>query len=301
MQFEHRQAIDDLMTSTLPTDFVTRFAPSPTGLLHLGHAYSALYAYRQAQQAGGRFLLRIEDIDQTRCKPEFTDAILRDLQWLGIEWETPVRIQSRHFDTFSTALDRLKTRGLVYPCFCTRKEIQAEINRAGGAPHGIEGPMYPGTCRHISRDQQQARIAAGTPHAWRLDTEKAVHSLGAPLGSWESTDGTRTKATPGIFGDVILARKDTPTSYHLSVVVDDALQGITHIIRGEDLRQATHMHHLLQKLLGLTHPVYTHHDLILDKNGRRFAKRNKAATLYEMQQKGMSSTEVIETLLPDIL
>lgn len=265
--------------------FVTRFAPSPTGLLHKGHAYSAMNAFRAAQDAGGRFLLRIEDIDTTRCRPEFTDAIYEDLSWLGIEWETPVRIQSEHFADYAAALDRLKAMGVVYPCFCTRKSIQAEIAKSPTAPHGPDGPIYPGTCRPLSAEEREARIKAGEAHAWRLDLGAALRITGRDL-TWHDTHKGTIKATPEELGDVVLARKDTPTSYHLSVVHDDALQSVTHIVRGVDLWHATHIHVVLQKLLGYSTPTYRHHGLLTDEHGKRFAKRDKALTLRAIRESG---------------
>ncbi len=278
---------------------VTRFAPSPTGLLHKGHAYSALLAFRAAQQADGRFLLRIEDIDTIRCRPEFTHAIYEDLGWLGISWEDPVRVQSQHFPDFANALLHLKNLGVIYPCFCTRKDIQAEIAKSPAAPHGPDGPIYPGTCRPLSEDERETRIAAGEPHAWRLDLKAALAIVGNDL-TWHDEHKGQIAATPEELGDVILARKDTPTSYHLSVVHDDALQKITHIVRGQDLWHATHIHVVLQKLLGYPTPTYSHHGLLTDADGKRFAKRDKALTLQAIRESGMSVDELIESLDPEV-
>lgn len=283
------------MSSTNILPMVTRFAPSPTGLLHKGHAYSALMAFQSAQRTGGRFLLRIEDIDTTRCKPEFTDAIYEDLAWLGMAWEKPVRIQSEHFPDYAAALERLKDMGVVYPCFCTRKDIQAEIAKSPSAPHGPDGPIYPGTCRTLSTNGREARIAAGEAHAWRLDLKAALALTGHDL-SWEDEYKGLVKATPKELGDVVLARKDTPTSYHLSVVHDDALQGVTHIVRGEDLWHATHIHVVLQKLLGYPPPTYSHHGLLTDEHGKRFAKRDKALTLRAIRESGVSADELMRSL-----
>ena len=271
--------------------FVTRFAPSPTGLLHKGHAYSAMMAFRAAQDAGGRFLLRIEDIDTTRCRPEFTDAIYEDLSWLGIEWEIPVRIQSEHFADFNAALNRLRAMGVIYPCFCTRKDIQAEIAKSPTAPHGPDGPIYPGTCRPLSAGERETRIKAGEAHAWRLDLAAALEATGSDL-TWFDTHKGIIKATPEELGDVVLARKDTPTSYHLSVVHDDALQGVTHIVRGVDLWHATHIHVVLQKLLGYPTPTYSHHALLTDEHGKRFAKRDKALTLRAIRESGVGAEKL---------
>src|SRR5690606_10125529 len=217
---------------------VTRFAPSPTGRLHLGHAYSALFAWKAARGAGGRFLLRIEDIDEGRCRPEHVNGILEDLAWLGLDWDGPVRRQSAHLDDYAKALARLDEAGLLYPCFCTRAEIQAEIAAAGGAPHGPDGPLYPGTCRHLDVGRRAERMAAGEPFALRLDMGRAVAAAG-PL-EWRDRATGMVRAAPERFGDVVLARKDVPTSYHLAVTVDDALQSVTLVTRGRDLFEATH-------------------------------------------------------------
>lgn len=269
---------------------VTRFAPSPTGLIHLGSAYSALFAARAARDAGGRFLLRIEDIDRTRCRPEFADAIFADLAWLGLRWEEPVRRQSEHFADYRAALARLAAMGLVYPCFCTRTEIMAEIAAAGGAPHGTEGPLYPGTCRRLSAAERAARLARGDDHALRLDVAKAAARAG-PLTWHDRARGTQP-ARPELLGDAVLARKDVPTSYHLAVTLDDHLQGVTLVTRGEDLFVATHTHRLLQALLGLAVPDYHHHKLIAGPDGRRFAKRDRALTLRALREAGRTPAEV---------
>lgn len=269
----------------------TRFAPSPTGQLHKGHAFSALTAFDLARRSGGRFLLRIEDIDPTRCTRENAGQIFEDLAWLGIEWETPVRFQSEHRDDFTAAADRLAARGLLYPCFCTRTDIQREIERAGHAPHGSEGPLYPGTCRRLSVDERHARIAAGTPHALRLDLKKAL-SLAGPDLSWHDTFHGPQPARPELLGDAVLVRKDIGTSYHLAVVVDDGLQGVTDIVRGVDLFEATHLHRVLQALLDLPKPTYHHHALLTDPSGNRLAKRDRAATLKSLREGGMSAREL---------
>ncbi len=275
---------------------ITRFAPSPTGLLHKGHAYSALMAFRAAVAAGGRFILRIEDIDTTRCKPEFTQAIYEDLAWLGLTWETPVRVQSDHFDDYAKALEKLKEQDVVYPCFCTRKEIVAEVARAPTAPHGPDGPLYPGTCRTLSTKERTNRIAAGDAHAWRLDLTAALSITGDNL-IWNDTERGDIIATPQELGDVVLARKDTPTSYHLAVVYDDALQGVSHVVRGQDLWHATHIHVVLQSLLGLPTPTYHHHGLLTDDKGVRFAKRDKAQTLQSIRESGMSPEALLASLM----
>jgi glutamyl-Q tRNA(Asp) synthetase len=271
---------------------VTRFAPSPTGLLHLGHAHAALFAWVCARGAGGRFLLRIEDIDRGRCRPEFTHAILEDLAWLGLDWDGPVRRQSQHFDDYRRALDQLDAAGLLYPCFCTRAAIQEEIARAGAAPHDGEGPLYPGTCRALPVAERQARISAGETYALRLDITQATARAG-PL-DWEDAEAGRVAADPLSHGDVVLARKDTPTSYHLAVTVDDALQGVSLATRGRDLFGATHVHRLLQELLGLPTPRYWHHRLLTDASGKRLAKRDRALTLRALREAGKSPAEVRE-------
>jgi glutamyl-Q tRNA(Asp) synthetase len=266
----------------------TRFAPSPTGFLHIGHALSALFA---RQQAGpdGRMLLRLEDIDQTRCRQDYAAAIEADLAWLGLDWPRPVRVQSMHFTEYAAAIQGLRDRGLAYPCFCTRSAAQAEAAGAVAAPHGL-GPVYPGTCRHLSDLERAEKIAAGVPHALRLDVAKALLETG-PL-TWRDLDRGSIQAAPERLGDVVLARKDCPTSYHLSVTWDDALQGVDLVTRGEDLFEATHIHRLLQALLGLPVPVWRHHPLLLDAAGRRFAKRDKAPTLGAMRESGKTPAEV---------
>jgi glutamyl-Q tRNA(Asp) synthetase len=244
---------------------VTRFAPSPTGLIHLGSAHSALFAEHAARESGGRFLLRIEDIDRTRCRPEFTGAIFEDLAWLGLSLEEPVRGQSEHL-----------------------AEDRAAPHLAD--PHGAQGPLYPGTCRRLSADERAARLARGDDHAIRLDSAKAAAQAG-PL-SWHDRARGEQAARPELLGDAVLARKDTPTSYHLAVTLDDHLQGITLVTRGEDLFVATHTHRLLQALLGLGVPDYHHHKLITGPDGRRFAKRDRALTLRAMREAGRTPAEV---------
>jgi glutamyl-Q tRNA(Asp) synthetase len=268
---------------------VTRFAPSPTGLLHLGHAFAALFAESRAREAKGRFLLRIEDIDRTRCRSEFEAALIEDLAWLGLVWETPVRRQSEHMDDYAAALARLDAVHLLYPCFCTRRAIAAEIAAAAAAPHGPDGPIYPGTCRALTEAERHERVAAGTPYALRLDVAKASRRAGRL--SWIDRERGEQVARPEIFGDVVLARKDTPASYHLAVTVDDALQGVTLVTRGEDLFAATHVHRLLQALLGLPTPAYRHHRLLAGRDGRRFAKRDAAATLRSFRESGRTPAE----------
>ena len=268
----------------------TRFAPSPTGLLHLGHAAAALTAWRRARQAGGRFLLRIEDIDPTRCRPEYTAAILEDLTWLGLDWDGPVRMQSEHLDEYRAALETLARRGLLYPCFCTRAAIAREIAAAPAAPHGPDGPLYPGTCRALSAAERAARLAGGEPYALRLDMARAVAEAG-PL-RWHEEAVGRLAAEPTRFGDVVLGRKDVPASYHLCVTHDDARQGVTLVTRGADLQPATALHRLLQALFGWPAPRYAHHPLLTGADGRRLAKRDGAASLRAMRQAGISPEAV---------
>lgn len=275
---------------------ITRFAPSPTGLLHKGHAYSALTAYNFARDHGGIFILRIEDIDTTRCTTEFSDAICEDLRWLGITWQEPIRIQSGHFEYYQQMLDKLKAMGLVYPCFCTRKDIREEIARSPKAPHGPEGAPYPGTCRHLTPVEHAAKVSSGADHAWRLDVTKAVNYVKTqnrwPL-TWHDIENKEHIADPASLGDIVLARKDTPTSYHLSVTVDDALQEISHVIRGTDLLHTTDVQVLLQALLDLPTPIYYHHKLMLDKDGKRFAKRDKSVTLQTLRQNGIDPCSLL--------
>lgn len=270
---------------------VTRFAPSPTGYLHLGHAYSALRAWRRARAAGGRFLLRLEDIDPGRCRPEFAAAILEDLGWLGLDWDGAVRAQSAHFPQYRAVLEGLRGRGLIYPCFCTRAEIAREAAAAAAAPHGPEGPVYPGTCRALSREERAARLEAGEAHVWRLDMARALAEAPGELFFEEEGEG-RLACAPARFGDVVLARKDVPASYHLCVTHDDALQGVTLVSRGEDLKPLTELHRLLQTLMGWPAPVYAHHKLLTDATGRRLAKRDRAATLRSLREAGVSPAEV---------
>jgi glutamyl-Q tRNA(Asp) synthetase len=276
-----------------PMPEVTRFAPSPTGWLHLGHAYAALFAHEKA--ACGRFLIRLEDIDGTRARPEYEEAIFEDLAWLGLSWEKPVRRQSDHFDDYRAALAKLETLDMLYPCFCTRREIQEEIARAGNAPQGPDGPLYPGTCRNRSAGERAERIAAGEAYALRLDVTKATQGVGEL--TWKDRAKGAFTACPDVFGDVVLARKDTPASYHLAVVVDDALQGITLVTRGEDLLEATHLHRLLQELLGLPVPQWHHHRLITDGGGRRLAKRDDARSLRSLKAAGWTPEQVKAAVL----
>ena len=273
---------------------VTRFAPSPTGWLHLGHAYAALFAHEKA--AGGRFLIRLEDIDGTRARPEYEEAIFEDLAWLGLSWEMPVRQQSDHWDDYRAALAKLEALGLLYPCFCTRREIQEEIARAGNAPQGPDGPLYPGTCRNRGLTERAERIAKGEAYALRLDVAKATRLVSQEL-VWSDRGHGSFTAKPDVFGDLVLARKDTPASYHLAVVVDDALQGITLVTRGEDLLEATHLHRLLQELLDLPVPEWHHHRLITDETGKRLAKRDDARSLRSLRAAGWTPERVKAALI----
>lgn len=268
--------------------FVTRFAPSPTGYLHLGHALSALTAFDAARAAGGQFLLRIEDIDQGRARPEFEAAIFEDLAWLSVRWEEPVRRQSAHMDDYAGALQKLIDRQLVYRCFRTRKEIAEAI---ASAPHGASEDVFRGEA--LPADEEAAKLEAGEAFAWRLSLKKARSALGPSYFALVFEDETGlVRAEPEKLGDVILARKDFPASYHLASVWDDALQGVTHVIRGEDLREAAHLHVLLQKLLELPQPVYRHHRLVLGEDGKRLAKRDEAATLRALRESSKSAGDV---------
>ncbi len=267
---------------------VTRFAPSPTGFLHKGHAYSAWLAYQEAKKAGGKFLLRIEDIDAARCRPEYTQAIFEDLAWLGIEWNPKeVLIQSEHMEDYRRALDTLDSMGLIYKCFCSRKEIAEEVARIGGAPHAGETIIYPGTCRLNPR-----KGAEGENYSLRLDVAKALEIVNKPL-FWEDAEKGIIKADPMRFGDVILARKDTPASYYLACTLDDARQGVTLVARGEDLREATDMQVLLQALLKLPTPIYHHHRLVADKEGKRLAKRSDSESIRSFRAQGLSAREFL--------
>ncbi|MDR3425695.1 MAG: tRNA glutamyl-Q(34) synthetase GluQRS [Alphaproteobacteria bacterium] len=264
---------------------LTRFAPSPTGYLHLGHAYSALLAAESSA-----FLLRIEDIDPVRCKPEFTDAIFEDLHWLGLTWPEPVRRQSQHLADYAATLDRLRSMGLVYPCFCTRGEIEREAQSAVHAPHAL-GLLYPGTCRSLSERERAEKLERRFAANWRLDVGAALRLTGSLF--WHDRAKGRVEARPEIFGDVVLARKDVATSYHLSVTVDDHVQGISLVTRGEDLFTSTHIHRLLQALLGYETPEYFHHALLKDAAGRRYAKRDKSVTLRHLREQGKTAQEIV--------
>jgi glutamyl-Q tRNA(Asp) synthetase len=258
----------------------------------LGDVCSALEGWRAARRDGGRFLVRLEDIDRGRCRAEFAAAILDDLAWLGLASDLPVRRQSEHFDDYRRALDTLEAQGVLYPCFCTRREIQDEIARAGGAPQGELGTPYPGTCRRLGPRERDRKLALGLDYALRLDIGRALAITGAL--DWTEDGRGQVRAEPAALGDVVLARKDVPASYHLAVTVDDAIQGVTLVTRGEDLFAATHIHRLLQALLDLPTPRYRHHKLLTDASGRRLAKRDRAATIRAMRASGMGPDDVIQ-------
>ena len=271
----------------------SRFAPSPTGQLHLGHAYSAALAHEAAREAGGRFLLRIEDLDQTRSRPEFVVSIEEDLRWLSLEWRGEPLVQSRRSGVYAQALQKLRDRDLVYPCFCTRSDIAAALN----APHGPAASHYPGTCRGLPDDPKRR---AETPHSWRLDAARAIGRAGLPV--WREAGGASFEAVATDIDDEILARKDAPASYHLACVVDDAASGVTLVVRGMDLRSSTPVQRLLQALLGLPEPTYLHHQLVTHDDGRRLAKRDKAPTLTTLRDSGVDgrvlAAELREGRLP---
>ncbi|AKR57261.1 glutamyl-Q-tRNA synthetase [Devosia sp. H5989] len=271
---------------------ILRFAPSPNGYLHLGHAYSALFTWRAAAEIGGVALLRIEDTDITRCKPEFADAIMEDLAWLGLAWPEPVLYQSERFPIYAAAAERLASRELVYPCFCSRSEIAAAATARD--PDGA--PLYPGTCRHLSREQVAERLARGDPVQYRLKSDRAIALAGSRHFRVAEPDVTgpvlERLARPERWGDVVIQRKGTPTSYHLSVVVDDAAQGITHVTRGRDMEAATDFHVLLQALLELPVPIYTFHPLILDREGKKLSKSRASESLRALRAAGWSADDI---------
>ncbi|MEY3895653.1 MAG: hypothetical protein RLZZ214_1172 [Verrucomicrobiota bacterium] len=269
----------------------TRFAPSPTGRLHLGHVLAARVAHSLARDAGGSFLLRHEDIDGPRVRQEFYHAIEQDLRWLGLDWDGEPLRQTSRIAAYEGALHSLRGRGLVYPCFCTRREIQEEWTRMGAAPQGPDAPVYPGTCRQLTAGQAEEKIATGIPYAWRLHSQQAEQTT-SPLTFRDLRFG-KIQVNPELLGDVVLARKDIGTAYHLAVVVDDAFQEISHVTRGEDLLASTHVHRLLQALLGLPEPLYLHHPLMLDEQGQRLAKRNDALSVAALRESGMSAGEVL--------
>jgi glutamyl-Q tRNA(Asp) synthetase len=286
---------------------VFRFAPSPNGYLHLGHALSALINAEAARRCGGRLILRVEDIDPARCRPEYEAAIREDLAWLGLAWEAPVRRQSEHLDLYRRHLEALRRRGLLYPCFCSRRAlaqaVEARESLSGEAwPRDPDGAaIYPGTCGDLAAEEAARRIAAGEPHAWRLRTARASAICGAlswrehgeadPASPWQAVP-----TDPLAFGDVILDRRDAPASYHLAVVVDDAEQGVTRVVRGADLREATAIHRLLQRLLGLAEPGYHHHRLVLDADGRKLSKSIASTSLRALRASGLTPRDIRERI-----
>lgn len=278
---------------SLSSQPIFRFAPSPNGRLHLGHAYSALYTDHWASSMDGTALLRIEDIDTMRCRPEFVQAVFEDLDWLGLDYPEPVRIQSQHFDDYRAAADQLRAKRLIYPCFCSRAEIRAA---SGGRTDPEGAPFYPGMCRHLSADERMEKLRSGKPVQWRLDMDQAIEiakeiyiseAMPTPAEAQKSRP-----ADPGRWGDVVIVRKDTPTSYHLSVVVDDAIQGVTNVTRGMDLYAATDIHVLLQALLGLPSPVYTHHPLILDEEAAKLSKSRGSESLASLRALGITPADI---------
>lgn len=273
---------------------ITRFAPSPTGHLHLGHAYSALVAHDDARASGGRYLLRIDDLDSGRVREVYRRGIDEDLGWLGLTPDEPHLVQSQRLPAYAEALDRLRGDGLAYPCFCTRADIAAQVAASIAAPHGPDGPAYPGTCRVLDRAAAAERIAAGEAHCWRLDMTQAMARVGALL--WHDRLRGQVAADPAPFGDIVLARRDAPAAYHLASTVDDAHQGITWVVRGADLFAATHIHRLLQALLGLPTPAYHHHPLIAGPDGRRLAKRDDAASIASLRQGGIDPQQLVKAL-----
>lgn len=266
---------------------VTRFAPSPTGRLHLGHAYSAVLGHSKAREGGGEFLLRIEDLDQGRSRPEFVDGIFEDLRWLGLDWHEPALRQSERTNAYSAAMDRLRERGLVYACYCTRSDIAQSLT----APHGDAALTYPGTCRSLPDDPARRAVS---PHCWRLNSALALSVTGLP--TWREADGRDFKADETEIGDAILARKDAPSSYHLSCVVDDAAAGVTMVVRGADLCPSTPIQRILQQLLDLPEPAYLHHPLVTHEDGRRLAKRDLAPTLAAMREAGIDGKALASSL-----
>lgn len=278
---------------TVSAQPILRFAPSPNGRLHLGHAFSAVLNQRLAEHLGGRFLVRLEDIDLQRCTAELAKLCLEDLEWLGLRWEQPVRVQSQHFNDYAKALDSLRQKALLYPCFCTRREI---AERSGESdPDGA--PLYPGTCRDLPSEEVNRRIQNGKAHAWRLNMDKALKQTSGAMTytrfELPSLMLEKVAAQPSRWGDVILARKETPTSYHLSVVVDDALQGVTHVVRGKDLESSTCIHVLLQALLELPFPLYHHHRLFNAPTGGKLSKSKGSESLADLRAVGFTPTTIL--------
>ena len=274
---------------------ITRFAPTPSGPLHVGHLLAALQARRFADAHGGRCLLRVEDIDVTRSRShEWVELMYEDLTWLGLRFDGEVMVQSERFDVYAAALDKLRAAGLLYPCFCTRSEIKAQIAEMGRAPHSSLGYLYPGACRHLTPEVVAERLARGDAHAWRIDMQRVQDLIGCP--EWEDMHRGIQKCVPTEYGDVVLARKEMPASYHLAVVIDDAAQGVTHVTRGEDLFEATHIHRALQAVLGLPVPLYAHHGLLRDNAGKRLAKRDGARSLASLRAAGYTPQAVLDSL-----
>lgn len=271
--------------------WLTRFAPSPTGRLHLGHVHAARIAWQRARESGGKFFLRHEDIDTSRCREEWREAAERDLRWLGLQWDGEAVVQTRRQPAHQEALENLRALGVLYPCFCTRREIQEEIARMGGAPQGPDGPIYPGTCKALSEAERESRLASGHEPAWRIDVERATSMTGRL--EWHDLRHGPQIARPECLGDAVLARKDAGTSYHLAVVVDDAWQGINLVTRGEDLLPSTHLHRLLQALLGLPIPQWEHHSLVRDASGRRLAKRHDDLSVAALRDAGWTPEQVL--------
>ena len=282
------------MTSSaqLIPDVVVRFAPSPNGLLHLGHAYAAMMAHDFARARGGRFLLRIEDIDQGRSRPEFVTALLEDLRWLGLGWDGDVIFQSERLDSYAASAARLKALGLLYPCFCSRSDLR-RLHERRPVPEGPDGPIYAGTCRHLDRNQA-AKRAAIEPHSWRLNVAEALKFTG-PLAWTDDRHGAQL-CQPEQLGDVVLVPKEAPVAYHLAVTIDDARDGITHVVRGDDLFASTHIHRLLQALLDLPTPVYFHHALLRDEKGEKLAKSRDSASLSVLRSRGGNGHILVEDL-----
>lgn len=273
---------------------VTRFAPSPSGPLHVGHLLAALQARRLADAHGGRCLLRVEDIDSRAQHAEYLALMHEDLAWLGLRFDGEVMVQTRRFEVYRAVLEQLRQQGLLYPCFCTRTEIKAQVAEMGRAPHATLGYLYPGTCRHLPPEVVEEKLAAGVPHTWRLDMQRVQDAIGCP--TWHDMRRGTQRCEPTAYGDVVLARKDFPASYHLAVVVDDAAQGVTHVTRGADLFEATHIHRALQGVLGLPVPLYCHHALLRDNAGKRLAKRDGARSIASLRESGLTPQQVLESL-----
>lgn len=272
----------------------TRFAPSPSGPLHVGHLLAALQARRLADAHGGHCLLRVEDIDQRAQHPEYLELMYEDLAWLGLRFDGEVMVQTRRFDEYRRVLAQLRALGLLYPCFCTRSEIKAQLAEMGRAPHATLGYLYPGTCRKLPPDVVEEKLQAGVPHSWRLDMRRVQDLIGCP--TWHDMHRGTQRCVPARYGDVVLARKDFPASYHLAVVVDDAAQGVTHVTRGADLFEATHIHRALQGVLGFPVPQYCHHALLRDNAGKRLAKRDGARSIASLRVAGYTPQQVMDSL-----